>query len=242
VGTSPAEVYLSRDRGDTWQRCEALGRLPSTKGWTGPVPPHISRMKGFALDPEDPNPIYGAIEEGWAVRSSDGGVTWEQIATGLDHDGHWIVLIQGEPDTVVASTGAGMFRSEDAGAHWTESNTGMGSRRYTAAPIAVHPSRPHTLLTGVTAVGPGAWSRPQGADSAFARSEDGGRTWTVSTAGLPQPCTAPPRALASDPADPDRFYTGFTDGTVWMSRDGGVAWELVLGGLPPVMSIAVAPH
>lgn len=242
AGTSPAEVYLSRDRGDTWERCDALVRLPSTKGWTGPVPPHISRMKGFALDPHDPNPIYGAIEEGWAVRSRDGGATWEQIATGIDHDGHWIVLLGDPPGALVASTGAGMFRSEDGGDHWTESNEGLMGRRYTAAPIAVHPTRRNTLLTGVTAVGPGGWSRPQGADSAFARSDDGGRTWRVSTAGLPQPCTAPPRALTGvGPAAPDTFYAGFTDGTVWVSRDAGASWAEVAGGLPAVMSIAVAP-
>ena len=147
--------------------------------------------------------VYGAIEEGWAVRSLDGGDTWEQIAEGIDHDGHWIVLMP-QPDAVVASTGAGMFRSEDGGLHWNESNAGL-DRRYTAAPIAVHPSRPETLLTGVTAVGPGMWRRPEGADSAFARSDDGGRTWRESTRGLPQPCAAPPRALAVDPDDPDIF-------------------------------------
>ena len=236
AGTSPADVYRSTDGGDSWTQCERLGQLPTTKGWHGPVPPHISRMKGFALQPDDPNLVYGAIEEGWAVRSLDGGATWEQIADGIDHDGHWIVLMP-QPNTVVASTGAGMYRSEDGGLHWSESNTGL-DRRYTAAPIAVHPARPETLLTGVTAVGPGMWRRPEGADSGFARSDDGGRTWRVSTKGLPQPCVAPPRALAAGPDSPDTFYAGLTDGTVWLSEDGGESFAQLLGGLPAVMSIA----
>ena len=30
-----------------------------------------------------------------------------------------------------------------------------------------------------------------------------------------------PRAVAGDPSDPDRVCVGMTDGTVWMTEDGG---------------------
>jgi photosystem II stability/assembly factor-like uncharacterized protein len=241
VGTSPANVFVSTDAGDTWKQCEALERLPSTKGWTGPVPPHVSRLKSISLSAEAPGIIYGAIEEGWAVRSLDGGATWDQIENGLNHDGHGIVAIPGDTQAVVASTGKGMFRSTDQGGHWEEVNQGLEARRYTPTPLVSHPARPGVLLTGVTAVGPGGWSRPEGGDSAFARSEDGGHTWRETGTGQPKPCVAVPRGLAVAPDEPDLYVAGMLDGTVWLSTDGADSFQRVLEGLPGVMSVTVRP-
>ncbi len=239
VGTSPACVFVSNDQGDTWSECESLEHLPTTKQWSGPVPPHVSRMKGLALSGDAPI-IYGTIEEGWAVRSLDGGKSWEQISEGFDHDGHWVAVLPGEPDAVVASTGKGMFRSDDRGAHWQEANQGLEGRRYTSAPVVGHPSRPGFLLTAVTGFGPGSWDGPQGGDSAFARSDDGGRSWQMLTKGLPQPCSPVPRGLAVADDEPDRVFAGMMDGTVWTSGDGGESFRQVLEGLPPIMSVSVA--
>lgn len=240
AGTSPACAFISTDRGDTWTECDQLETLPTTKGWHGPLPPHVSRLKDISLYAEDPRRVYGAIEEGWAIRSLDGGKHWEQIDDGVDHDGHSIKVIAGNPNVVVASTGKGMFRSEDEGSHWTESNDGLAGRRYTPAPLASHRSRPNVLLTGVTATGPAGWSRPGGGDTAFARSDDQGRTWQVSTQGLPAPCAAVPRGLAVDPHDPDTYVTGMTDGSVWLSDNGGESFRQILGGLPAVMSVCIS--
>jgi hypothetical protein len=154
-------------------------------------------MKSLALVGSTPA-IFGAIEEGWAVRSLDGGKTWEQIVADigmLAHDGHSIVVGSDGPDTVVVATGKGMFRSTDRGDHFEQVNKGLEERSYTSTPLASHPGRPGFLLSGVTAVGPGGWRRPEGGDSGIARSEDGGRTWQVSTKGLPSPCVGIPRGL-----------------------------------------------
>jgi hypothetical protein len=239
VGTSPADAFISTDSGDTWVECDQLQRLPTTKGWHGPVPPHISRLKGIALHTEDPQRVFGAIEEGWAIRSLDGGMTWEQIDDGVDHDGHSIAVMPRDPQVVVASTGKGLFRSEDEGNHWVASNHGLNGRHYTPAPLVMHPARPDVLVTAVTARGPASWSKPEGGDSAFIRSDDQGKTWQMSSQGLPQPCATVPRALAVDAEDPNLLFTGMIDGSVWTSGDGGESWAQILGGLPAVMGITV---
>ncbi len=241
VGTSPANVFISTDDGDSWSQCEQLERLPTTKGWTGPVPPHVSRLKNLSLSADDPGLVYGAIEEGWAIRSLDGGATWAQIDNGLNHDGHGIAAMPGDPQCVVASTGKGMFRSEDQGEHWLEANQGLEARRYTPSPLVSHPSRPGFLVTAVTGVGPGGWSRPGGGDAAIARSEDGGRSWTEAT-GLPQPCPAVPRGLAAAPDDVGVCAAGMLDGTVWTSTDAAESFHKALEGLPGVMGIAISPR
>jgi hypothetical protein len=240
VGTSPADAFVSADRGDSWVECEQLQRLPTTRGWHGPVPPHVSRLKGIALHREDPNLVFGAIEEGWAIRSLDGGKSWEQIDDGVDHDGHSIAVMARDPRVVVASTGKGLFRSEDAGCHWVESNDGLSGRHYTPAPLVMHPDRPDVLVTAVTARGPASWSKPEGGDTAFIRSDDQGKTWRISSRGLPQPCATVPRALTADAENPDLLFTGMIDGSVWTSTDGGDSWSCMLSGLPAVMGITVA--
>jgi len=236
AGASPASVYISKDRGETWQECEALGRLPTTKGWTGPQPPHVSRMKWLDVYIDDPRLIYGAIEEGWAVRSRDGGDSWEQIDS-IDHDGHMIAMMRDNPSIVVATTGKGMFRSTDDGKTWAEANRGIEGRCYTPAHLVLHPKEAKVLLTAVTGTGPGGWAR-QDPDTSFCRSTDQGASWEQLPGGLPHP-TPVPRSLAVDPEQPATLFAGMLDGSVWMSEDGGESFRSVLTGLPQATSVKV---
>jgi photosystem II stability/assembly factor-like uncharacterized protein len=239
AGTSPARVYRSDDRGESWSDCPQLETLPTTKGWTGPLPPHVSRMKCLSLSPSDPDRIYGAIEEGWAVRSLDGGATWQQIDEGMDHDGHAIAAMLRDPDTVVATGGKGLYRSEDCGDHWVKLTPADAPYRYTPADLAIHPARPELLYTAVSATGPGGWSRPEGPGIAFVRSEDEGQTWELIRGALPEDNRGVPRGLAVDPEEPETYYMGMTDGTVWVSEEAGAHFRQILRGLPAVHSVTV---
>jgi hypothetical protein len=241
AGTCPTDVFISEDHGESWQEAAQLQRLPTTKGWTGPVPPHVARLKWIALHVEHPELVYGAIEEGWSIRSLDGGRTWEQLDQGTDHDGHSIAIMPRDPDIIVSSGGKGIFRSEDGGSSFVASNEGIGDRRrYTPAPLIQHPSRPDTLVTAV-ACGPVA--RAEGGTTAFIRSDDQGQTWQISSRGLPpEPYVAVPRSMAVDPDDPSRYFAGLTDGTVWTSGDAAESWTQVMAGLPAVMGITVCPN
>ena len=129
AGTSPAGVFRSEDRGETWTACEALWQLPTTREWCGPIPPYISRLKDLAVSDEDPRLVIGAIEEGWVIRSDDGGTTWRQIQDGVPHDSHTVRFVPGVAGAVVLGTQAGMFRSSDNGLTFTAANDGLQDRR-----------------------------------------------------------------------------------------------------------------
>lgn len=240
VGTSPARVAWSDDQGDHWHGCDQLEMLPSTKGWTGPIPPHVSRMKAIALCEDDPSAIFGAIEEGWSVRSLDGGATWTQMSENVDHDSHDIAVMPASPNTIVATGGQGLYRSLDRGDTWSKSTQRFEPYRYTPAPIAFHRSRPRVLLTALSSGGPGEWIHPEGRRAAFVRSEDEGATWQLFANAFPAGTGGVPRGLVADPDQAGVYFTGLTDGSVWISSDGGESFTQILSNLPSVHSLAVS--
>lgn len=238
VGTGPAAVFKSTDRGDSWRICRHLMTLPSRKTWTFPGPPFIAHVKNMALVREDPNLVFGAVEEGWLIRSQDGGKTWENISNGVEFDLHTANPMPGDPSIVVATAGTGVYRSTDGGDSFVEACDGL-ERRY-MTPLAVHPGRPEVLVTAAAEVPPPFWRRPEGAAGAYYRSEDQGQSWSKVTGGdVPEWFTTPPRSVASDPANPDVFFFGMGDGTLWMSEDGAGSFRPVLEGAPPITAITV---
>ncbi len=240
AGMGPSSVFKSADGGDSWIDCEQLRSLPETEDWTFPQPPHVSHVKGLALCADDPSLIFGAIEEGWIVRSKDGGQTWQNIKEGTEFDSHSVAVMPDNPAVVVTTSGKGFYRSEDGGDHFTKSTAGL-DRRYMAQ-VAFHPARSRVLFTAAAAVPPPFWRRGEGADAAFYRSENQGVSWERLSGGLPDYFKAAPRAVAGDPEDPDSFFVGMTDGSVWMSENGGESFRQIIGGLPQITSIRAAYH
>lgn len=237
AGTGPAAIFKSADRGDTWTDLPALRDLPDTKEWTFPRPPHIAHVKGLALTPSDPARILGAVEEGWIVRSTDGGKTWQDLRDGTEFDSHSVAVMPDNPDVLITTSGTGIYKSVDGGETFTDANKGMSQRYMTQ--IAVHPARPKVLFTAAASMPPPGWRRPEGAAAGFYRSDDQGDSWRRLTGGLPDQFTAAPRIVAGDPEKPDAFFAGMSDGTVWMTEDGGESFRTILSGLPHVTSLRV---
>lgn len=234
AGSQPPSIFKSTDGGDTWTDCRKIRALEDSLHWTFPPPPHIAHVKHITLSAEDPNLVYGAVEEGWLIRSADGGATWETQKQGVSFDSHSVLLLPGEPSVVLATSGNGVFRSENGGESFKRSDKGIpagftgGGYMGTAA---VHPARPQVIFTGAAELPPPFWfNRAQGANSAFYRSDDQGRTWSR-LPGSPESLRAAPRSTFIDPANPDRVFYGMTDGSVWHTPDGGQSFRKVVQGL-----------
>lgn len=73
------------------------------------------------------------------------------------------------------------------------------------------------------------WAAVDGAG--MFRSDDGGRTWTARSTGLPADGSI--AYAAAHPTDPDTAYVASCDGSgVWKTTNGGASWEPVNAGLP----------
>jgi len=238
VGTGPSSIFKSTDGGDRWSDCARLRDLPETIDWTFPRPPHVSHVKGLALRPDDPNVILGAVEEGWVIRSRDGGETWQNIKEGVEFDAHSVAVMPDNPAVVIVTSGQGVYKSSNGGDSFVDSSRGLNCRYM--AQLVCHPARPKALFTAAAAVPPPLWRRPEGAGSAFYRSENQGEYWERLSGGLPEHFKAAPRAIAGDPEEPNAFFIGMHDGDIWFSENGGESFRQILGGLPAVSSIRVA--
>jgi photosystem II stability/assembly factor-like uncharacterized protein len=230
AGTSPAAMFKSENGGKHWRECDQVQALPRVPEWTFPGPPHIPHVKHISLRAEDPQDILAAVEEGWLIRSRDGGATWQNLTEGTEFDSHTAYFMPDSPSVIVSTSGSGVYRSEDGGATFTASDTGL-DRRYMAH-LVVNAATPRTVFTAAAAVPPPGWSRPEGAQAAVYRSPDQGKHWARLTGGLPDAIPAAPRAVASDPGDAQAVCIGLTDGTIWMTEDGGESFRpaLRIGG------------
>jgi photosystem II stability/assembly factor-like uncharacterized protein len=238
VGTGPSSVFKSADGGDSWVDCERLRDLPETIDWTFPRPPHVSHVKGLALRTDNPMFILGAVEEGWVIRSLDGGKSWQNIKDGVEFDAHSVAVMPDNPEVVIATSGQGVYKSSNGGDSFVNSSQGLDC--HYMAQLVCHPARPKVLFTAAASVPPPFWRRPEGAASAFYRSENQGESWEKLSGGLPDHLKAAPRATAGDPEEPNGFFIGMNDGTIWCSTDGGESFHQIVGGLPSISSIRVA--
>ena len=238
AGTEPACIFRSADGGDGWVELESLRRLATRKDWTFPGPPYVAHVRGIGLSPSDPDVIFGAVEEGWLVRSRDGGESWVNVKDGTEFDSHTVTVLP-DGETVVSASGHGLYRSADGGETFARSDAGI-AHPYLIN-VALHPDRPNVLFTAGAEVPPPGWRRPEGAGAGFYRSADAGESWTRLTGGLPERIGSAPRSIAVDPASPETVFVGLNDGEIWATGDGGEGFSRIASGLPPVLGIAPLP-
>ena len=102
-------------------------------------------------------------------RSEDGGKTWQPIALSTKHahlDLMAIALDPTDPQTVYVGTHeAGVLKSTNGGATWTESNSGLGGLDVHG--LAIDPTAPGKLHAAIREKGEGIY-----------RTTDGGARWT----------------------------------------------------------------
>lgn len=196
-------VYRSADGGATWT--ERSGNLPGFENF------FVDELR---VDPHDPQTLWAGTNRGVYV-SEDGGATWEARRDGLHAPGAPTPFVQvialrlapSNPVVAYAADLARLFRTVDAGRHWTLLAS-LPPLSYRLLDVLVDPRDPDVVFV---------------AGGEVRVSRDGGATWDRVPVGNG---TSIFRALAADPRNPDVLYAGGEEG-VFRSTDGGHAWQLV---------------
>ncbi len=205
VGAEPPALYRSDDGGETWVDCAALHALPESVHWTFPPPPHFAHVKHMAVHPTAPHAVYLALEEGWLVRTGDGGRSFVTLKQGVDFDAHGVLLTADEPRRVLAPTGAGVFASDDGGDTFAPSGLGLPARAYCSPPGPPPPRAPAPPARGARGPsrgGPPPCPRRPGRRGRRARRAGSTAATTAAAAGARWPVRSRPRACAAAPSTP----------------------------------------
>lgn len=160
AGTQFAALYRSEDHGRTWwQLALDLVEICSNK--------NQSRFTQILFDPADPRLVWAGVELDSAWRSTDGGVTWRKVQTGMDtEDIHGLAVSHESGRRVFAATDLGLYLSDDDGESWHKQQIGSPSD-YTRAVVPLAGGR--VFLTNGDGP-PGSWGR-------LLRSRNNGQDW-----------------------------------------------------------------
>jgi photosystem II stability/assembly factor-like uncharacterized protein len=220
VGCENCEIYRSDDAGEHWMRLPVAVRFPEITTAAGANPAkRVLRLDASAGEPEL---LYGAIEVGGTIRSTDGGEHWENLSHGqyLNDDAvdmHGVLVSRWRPGTVFGIGRAGMFASADGGDHWRhvplEPLNPKG--QIYCRDIRAVPGTPRKLWVA-------AGGSFQSEVGVLLHSRDGGDSWNRVEMGLKPQHTM--FALAFDERRPERMSCATNGGEVYSSLDGGESW------------------
>lgn len=248
AGTVPGGLFVSRDRGDTWQLVRALWDRPERRKWFGGGYDQPG-IHSILVDPRDSRRISIGISCAGVWHSADGGDSWVLSAKGMRaafmppeqafeegiQDPHLLAACAAAPDNVWCQHHNGIFVSVDGGRAWRECGEVQPSAFGFA--VAAHPTDPAT-----------AWFVPAVKDETrvpvagrlvVTRTRDGGRTFESLGQGLPEANCYDliyRHGLAVD-AEGRQLAMGSTTGGAWTSADGGDSWRALPARLPPVNAV-----
>ncbi|MEL6536086.1 MAG: T9SS type A sorting domain-containing protein [Bacteroidota bacterium] len=226
VGTAGGGIWKTTDKGANWSNLT-------------PDLPNLA-VTTLAMASSNTDIIYAGTGEGFgngdAIRgdgifkSEDHGVTWEQIESTAGNSDFFfvnkILVNPADENELLSANNAGLYRSTDGGASWTE--------------VLDPPARVQDLD-----VDPNNWNRQYASVNSYGvyRSDDAGLTWEDISEGLPSlnsgASVAARFEMAISPVNPNKIFLstemrGEND-AVFFTNDGGDTWNQFSdnGGLNP---------
>ncbi|MBL8080322.1 MAG: hypothetical protein JNM55_20295 [Anaerolineales bacterium] len=249
AGGEPACLFVSKDRGETWDINEGFFDHPH-RGTLFPGNGGLC-LHTILLDPVNSNRMYIAISTGGCYRTDDGGQTWKPFNKNVRADFHpekfpeygqcvhKMAMHPSNPNVLYQQNHCGIYRSDNAGEDWIDIGEGKLPSRF-GFPISVHPTDPKTIY--IVPEESDEYHMSVDGKLVVWRSRDAGESWQPLTKGLPQQAHVDVlrEAMSTDTFEDAGIYFGTNTGQLFYSRDSGDSWELLADFLPPIHSVEAA--
>jgi photosystem II stability/assembly factor-like uncharacterized protein len=202
-GTLDGQIYTSADGGKHWQLLYNFGK------------PRLF-VDNIIVDPRNSRVLYvGAHRHnlpGGFFKSTDGGTTWHESTELKNEALHSLAQSDSNPDTIVAGTFTGIFRSDDAGESWKQLPTQSEAGLIHVESLAIDPRTTNTIYAGT-------FYLPY-------KSVDGGKSWKTIKNGIIDDSDI--FAIDIDPRDPNHIIASACSG-IYESKNAGEDWRKVQG-------------
>jgi hypothetical protein len=251
AGVSEAGVFVSRDRGESWQPIRGFNEHPSRASWV----PGFGGLGAHTIltDAKNPNRMWVGVSAAGFFRTDDGGENWTPKNKGVNpateeapaSTGQCVHHVTNDPanaSVLFRQEHRGVHRSDDGGDNWRVVEEGLpvcelsdGHRCSFGFPIVMDR---HTNSAFVVPLDGDNFRFPRDGQLAVYRTTDG-EHWSPLTTGLPAKCfTSVLRgSMAADQLDPGGIYFGTSSGSIYASNDLGESWSEIASGLPRIMSV-----
>ncbi len=246
VGTVPAGIFRSDDKGASWTFNQPFMDLPERSQWGG-AGNDTPALNSISIHPADSRVMAVSISAGGVWQTRDAGQSWTNTSKGLWaaylppdqaenpnlQDVHQMRRAPTDPNRLYIQHHNAVFTSTDSGYSWQEISKSFGFS------VAVHPRNP--LVAWFVPAEKDEYRLPKDETFCVAKTEDGGRTFRHITRGLPSRPVFDlvlRHALDVD-ATGQHLAFGSTTGNLWISSDGGEGWHLLSGHLPPVYCVRI---
>ncbi len=249
VGVDPASLWVSHDRGETWEADPGLLNHPTRDRWN----PGNGGLCLHSIVPDYANKdrMWIGISAVGCMRTEDGGRTWTHQNRNTRQDFgpelypeygqciHRLIQHPEQPDVLYQQNHCGMYKSEDGANDWTDIQHNLPSSF--GFPIAMDRHNPDTIYTIPL---DGMARHNVGDQFTVYRTQDGGGSWDEMTNGLPKGRNVRlgvlRHGMCSDQLDPCGVYVGTNTGQLFASPDRGDNWEMIADFLPPIYSVNVS--
>ena len=240
AGVDEAGLFVSHDRGITWQAVPGISQHPDRAHW------RASRggitLHAIAVDPTAPQRMWVAIASAGILRTEDGGISWQACNQGLRALGqadaasylpHKLALDPHNPQVLYLQNIDGVYCSTNGATSWQTIEAGLPSTF--GFPFGVD-HRGNQYVVPLDAATRGSI----GGRLQVYRRRAQEQAWQPLATGLPsgqQGVGVLRDALAVDPLEPVGVYFGTTQGDLFYSADAGEHWASLPGQLARVTAL-----